>query len=105
VTALPLAAPLRSRNTPGAGHLGPRGSLLPPSLVAALLALVAILTATSRATPTAAAMPSTDPRSVADLPDRPAFRLDSTRKGQIARCLFTSAHPCFAHLPPAPRRR
>lgn len=71
-----------------------------PSLVAAALALVAIVLVTSRAEPTPA-----DPRSVADLPDPPAFRLDSTRKGQIARCPSTSAHPCFAHLTPAPRRR
>lgn len=98
MTALPLAAPLRSRNTPGAGHLGPRGSLLPPSLVAALLALVAILTATSRAEPSAAA----DFRSVADLPEPAAFQLASTPQRQFRNCPAPLPARHFAHLHETP---
>lgn len=79
-----------------------RGSPFSPPTLAAVLALVAILTATSRAKPSAAAMPSVDPRSVADLPDPPAFRLDSTPQRQFRDCPAPLLARHFAHLHETP---
>jgi hypothetical protein len=98
VRAAPHTGARRPGNTSPRGDPALRGLPCSRSTFAGVLALVAILTATSRATPSAGDAPSADTKSVAGSADSPRVQRDSNRQGQLNDCPRALRSPRFKHL-------